>query len=241
MDRSGDLSKRIRAFGWFAAGSLFILGMFCVGGVLVPVVKGYLNEGTEAFSVFFLIVVLMSALIFAVYCLVIARALCKGLTKESLRNVCLIFSLTFYLILGSVAVSVLRLERLVPESIIWIELSQILCMIPAGLFYWFSIKYFTRWLGFDTSIDWKKREKAAKRYFGLMALFLWGFLLLLAINLEEAYSFDYLLFPWSIGVLLLPVILTFTFYRLSVRVAMRGRCKCHGETSEGEDIIYRAE
>lgn len=58
--------------------------------------------------------------------------------------------------------------------------------------------------------------------------------MMFARSLEETYELG--MPVWTFAMLFVPAILAFIFYRLSVRVAMRGRPK----VSEGEDVICRA-
>lgn len=201
-------------------------------GVWIPVIKNCLKDGFEPSYIIVLFVLLISSSILAGYCLVVARRLRKGLTKESLRNICFIFSLIIYLLSTSIAVHILDIEHSAPEFIAWSVLIEILCMIPAGLFYWLTNKYLTRWLGFDISIDWQRRKKAAKNFFGLMALLIWMFCFMNAHRLKKAYDIDSPLLIF--GRLLLPATLAFIFYKLSVRIVMHGCPKEQNQISEPE-------
>lgn len=235
MNHSQDSSKRVRIFGKIIASALLIFSLYFFLGVWIPVIKSYFKEGFDIF----LFVFLIPFSIFAGYCLVVARRLYKGLTKESLRNVCFISSLIIYVISASITVSILEPERSTSKWGMWFALSEILCMIPAGLFYWLTNKYLMRWLGFDISIDWQRREKAVRNFFGLMAFFIWSFCMLIAHSLEKASDIDSPL--WILGTLLLPVILAFIFYRLSLRIAMYGFPKNQGQTSKVEDVNFPIE
>ena len=228
MNHSQDSSKRVRIFGKIIASALLILSLYCFLGVWIPLIKGYFKEGFESFHIMFLFVI--PASIFAGYCLVVARRLYKNLTKKSLRNVCFISSLIIYFISLGTTQSILEPERSTPNWGVWFALSEILCMIPAGLFYWLTNKYLMRWLGFDISIDWQRRERAVRNFFGLMAFFIWSFFMMFAHGLEETYNIDSSL--WAFAPLLLPVILAFIFYRLSVRIAMHGYPKKQGQAGE---------
>jgi len=230
MNHSQDSSKRVRIFRKIIALALLILSLYCFLGVWIPLIKGYFKEGFEPFDIIFLFIFPIPFSVFASYCLVVARRLYKGLTKESLRNVCFISSLIVYGISSSIVVSVLGIERSSPKWDMWFAFSEILCMIPAGLFYWLTNKYLMRWLGFDISIDWQRREQAAKNFFGLMAIFVFSFFMFFAHSLEKASDIESSL--WIFAPLLLPIILAFTFYKLSVRIVMHGRPKKQSQTSE---------
>jgi len=240
MNHSQDSSKRVRIFGKIIASALLIFSLYCFWGVLIPVLKNLFKEGFELLDIMFLFIFPIPVSIFAGYCLVVARRLYKGLTKQSLRNVCFISSLIVFVKSLLIAGPILKPENSASNQHMWFEsISIIICMIPAGLFYWLTNKYLMRWLGFDTSIDWKRREKAVSNFFGLMAFFIWGSFMSLAISLENAYDIDHLenaydiVTPlWSLGVLFLPIILAFIFYRLSLRIAMHGCPKKKGQTSE---------
>jgi len=145
MNHSQDSSKRARIFGKIIASVLVILSLYCFLGVWIPLIKGYFKEGFEPFDITFLFIFPIPFSVFASYCLVVARRLYKGLTKESLRNVCFISSLIVYAISASIAVSILEPERSTSKWGMWFALSEILCMIPAGLFYWLTNKYLMRW------------------------------------------------------------------------------------------------
>ena len=230
MNNSQDPSKRARIFGKVIALALLIFSLYCFWGVWIRVLKGYFKEGFEPFGIMFLFVFLIPFSIFAGYCLVVARRSYKGLTKESLRNVCFISSLIVYIMLGAIAASVLEMERSTSKGSMWFSLRNVLCMIPAGLFYWLTNKYLTRWLGFDTSIDWQRRKKAAKHFFGLMAFLIWGTFVDIARGLEETSDIGSPF--WAFGILLLPITVVFIFYKLSLRIAMHGCPRNQDQTSE---------
>jgi len=204
----------------------------CLLGVWIPFIRRFFKEGFEPVDIIFILTILIPVAIFACYCLVVAGRLCKGLTKESLRTVCFISSLIVFCILVLQVVSILESEDSSPKWGVWFSLNYILCMIPAGLFYWLTNKYLTRWLGFDTSIDWQRREKAARNFFGLMAFMMFGFIVNFAQSLDETYNLSIEQPLFVFGALLLPVILSLIFYRLSVRIAMHGRPRNQGQTSE---------
>lgn len=228
MNHSQNSSKRVRVFGKIIASALLIFSLFCFIGVWIPVLKSYFKEGFKPFDIIFLFIFPIPFSVFAGYCLVVARRLYReGLTKELLRNICFIASLIVYVISLLPTVFILNPEYSTPKWNMWFGLSEILCMIPAGLFYWLTNKYLIQWLGFDTSIDWQRRKKAVKNFFGLMAFFFWIFCTGIARNLKNIDS------PlWILGAFLLTIILPFIFYKLSLRIAMHGCPKNHGQTSE---------
>jgi hypothetical protein len=231
MDHSQDSSKRARIFGKTVALALVILGLLCLLGVWIPVTKHYFKEGVEPFDIIFLFIVPIPVTIFAGYCLVVAGRLCKSLTKESLRNICFISSLIVFGMLATTAVSILESERSLPKWRMWFPLIELLCMIPAGLFYWLTNKYLTRWLGFDNSIDWQRRKRAVSNFFGLMAFLMFGFFMVFTQSLDETY--DLRSSPlFTFGALLLPAILALIFYRLSLRIAMHGCPKNQDQKSQ---------
>ena len=230
MNDYHDSSKRVRVFGKGAAPALVVIGLCSLLSVWVPVVTRYSKEGFEAFDIIRLLVFPVPVLVFSGYCLVVAGRLYKGLTKESVQSVCFILSLVVFFVSAPIVLSILRPKRWTSDTSMW-SLSMVLCMIAAGLFYRLTNKYLTRWLGFDTSIDWPKRGTAARCYFGLMAFLIYGLLMRSGESLEEACDVD----PhgWQFGaLLLLPIMLAFAFYKLSVLIVMYGCPKEQGQTSE---------
>ena len=188
MNNVQDSSKRVKIFGKVVASALLIFGLYCFLGVWIPILIRRFKEGWEISDIMFLFIFPIPFSVFAGYCLVLACRLYKGLTKESLRKVCFISSLIVFVLLLSTVYNVLGLESSTPHRTVWFSLTTILCMIPAGLFYWLTNKYLKRWLGFDASIDWQRREKALRNFFGLMAFFVWYFFEFLVLSLEKAYD-----------------------------------------------------
>jgi uncharacterized membrane protein len=92
-------------------------------------------------------------------------------------------------------------------------------MAAGGIFYVLCSRSLLKWLGLQNDIDWKRREKSARRFFWLLAFFVFMAGSNLAVELERKDG----LLPWSIVVFLGSLLVAVVVYHVCIRVALRNK------------------
>ncbi len=217
MIDSESVSKRRRIFGKTAALAILIFALYLFLGAWYPQIKGFFKEGINYFSIFlFVFAILVSG--FSVWCVLIAINVYRKVTVDTLRSAMLVLAILAFILCHIIVGYFLGIESYERLFDYWVL--PIVSLIITGIFYWLTNKYFTGWLGFNVPVDWNRRRKAAKGFFGMMSLFIWNLLMELGIRLDGSLGFFGPI--RSFGMLLIPLGLTVLFYKLSLKIVMFG-------------------
>jgi hypothetical protein len=234
-------SRRAKLFAKIVSVVLLLFASYCFLGVWTALVKGYIENGVGLFDILFLFIFPIPVSIFSGYCVFVAYKIFREVTAKNLRSIWFIVSVLIYITAASIPFVIYKQYNSGKTLVPWFSLIEILSMIPAGLFYFFAGRYFTKWLGFDVAIDWEKRRTTAKRFFGLMALFIYSALMLYGAKLEEAGIIDVEAFPPLIfGFLFVPPVIVFIFYKLAMRIAMHG-CPKNQDQKQAAEATFPVE
>jgi hypothetical protein len=207
-------NKHAEIVNKIAAVLICALGLTLIIVIFVSL-RGIFSDEEPLSHIFFLFSVAI-ALCFSGYCVFVAYRIWSKISVSNVRRMSFVASVFIYFILVGIFYSV-------DECELWkISLGPIL-MVPVGLFYWLSIKYISKYLDLQESIDWKRREKTVKRYFGLLSFFLFSCFFHICINLEQRTP-DLDKAAWRpFAVLFFSVVPAILVYRLGVRIALRNK------------------
>ena len=170
-----------------------------------------------------------------VFCLSFAFQAWSRISAAVIRRLSLIVAFVFCIWLFELAIS--RLEEV--DSALASSLSTPIILLAGGLFHWSYSKCLIKWLSLPDTIDWVRREKAAKSFFLLVAFFLFfpcSFILALVSVLAVKVLAVKVLAgkigllvgrAWELGMMvlvgLISVLLAYLFYKTSVRFALRNK------------------
>lgn len=171
----------------------------------------------ESFSQdFFLFIFPIPMTLLAFYFLHSAWILWKGLSPKGIHRLCVCLAWIFAGLL------ITLVAQLIEASLH--DFSSPLIMIAAGLFYLMAKRYLSKWLSVHGQMEYSNRARAAKLYFGFLALFLWQALSSLLIDLfprhpdyEYVPKYYWLEVPFFVG----SIIVAFLFYQAGVKMFLK--------------------
>ncbi len=235
-----ELTRRAKIFCKISG---IIIGLLSFFWLLIPLLSISIDifQGNPLFSLFFIFIFLGLAalLIFVAYKAIFTPSI------ESVQNIVFILALGIFFGMMSGYFYIAEIFFEMDIAVYHHFGIELIAMLIAGGFYYVLLKYTYRWLNLTVSIDWKRREKIAKRFWGLFAFFLYGFLMDLFINIaSKKEGFEHVPKYWPIGVIfLVPVILAIVVYKIAVSISLRGRPKndspyeSHENSNQGQSQI----
>jgi len=212
-------AKRRRVISWILAGLVAAMGLWSLLVFLLEPGWRFIAEGNY-WAIFFVLVFPVALLVwFSCYCLYVAYRIRNAAAPEDLRRVSFICGLVVFWVVS------IGLRRGFTHTHVALLLNLIntVALILAGLAYLLAFKALTRVLGLDAPIDWQRRARAAKRYFGLMAFFVFGLFMSVGVTIHERVENLDVSTPWDFVLLPLGVVVAWSVYRTGVFFAMRGK------------------
>jgi len=207
--------KYIEIVNKIAAVLVGALGLYLIVMFLTPLSRIF-SDGEPLSHIFFLICFAILILFIGGYCIFSAYRIWSKISVENVRRMSFVASVFIYFILVWMFYSV-------NESELWKHSLGPILIVPVGLFYWLSIKYVSKYFGLREPVDWKRREKTVKRYFGLLSFLLFSFLMEVFRHLEERISGLFEIPWWPFAVLFFSIGPAILVYRLGVRIALHNK------------------
>jgi hypothetical protein len=147
------------------------------------------------------------------YCIFVAYRTWSKVSIENVARVSLVAAsvLTFVVLglLGSLRANMPEASKLKLAS-----LASPLVIAAGGILYLICKRFLLKCLELPQTIDWTRREKTAKQFFGLLAFF--SFAPLCSVGLE-------LLPKWLFPAVVAATTIAFVIYKVGVRVALRNK------------------
>ncbi len=178
-----------------------------------PVISDFEYESPREYIFLFIFSIPMTLLAF--YFLHSAWILWKGLSPKGIHRLCVCLAWIFAGLL------ITLVAQLIEASLH--DFSTPLIIIAAGLFYLMAKRYLSKWLSVHGQMEYSNRARAAKLYFGFLALFLWQALSTLTNLLPKHPDYEYLpKYDWLVGLVYLgSIIVAFLFYQAGVKMFLK--------------------
>jgi hypothetical protein len=218
-----------------AAGAVVgLFGLFIVVAVAWPV-RNLAWRDDLLPSIFFMFAFPIPGVLLGCYCLFAA---CKtwraaDVSMEDVRRMSLVAAIVLALTVGVCAVVMVigwGLEGLLGP----------LVMVVGGAIYLISVRWLAKWLGLSWETDWKRRERAARQYFWLLAFVSWSGacnVMLELVPKDEKYE-HVPKQPWESIVLVGSLLFAVVLYYVCMHFALRGKPRDVG--GDAELIVTRA-
>lgn len=202
------VSRRARIVAKTAAIMVGAMGLCTLGLILAIIWQVFQQE--KGGNIFFFIF-LVPGIVLGGYCLFAAYRMWLNISLENARRISFA---------GSIAAGFMFIGPLIyilPRGTVWQGFTTVAAMSLAGVFFLMLNKSLIRWLGLPYEMDWVRREKSAKRFFGWLAVFLWSACGQIWIEVWEPRVSNEL---WSPVVIFGSMILAFLFYKICVGIAL---------------------
>ncbi|OHB56446.1 MAG: hypothetical protein A2Y07_06620 [Planctomycetes bacterium GWF2_50_10] len=207
---SDNITKRTRVIVKSAAACIGILGACIIGYTVVSLFINF-SQYAGWTDIFFLLAFVLPVIAFGCYCIYIAYKTWHDISAKNLRRI--VFVITFLIALLICSLFAHPLKKIkVGEFVVSI------IIIIAGIIQMAYTKLIAKRLHLEPVIDWAKRERSVKRYFGLLAFFLFTDSLRILMEIAPKEPFEIILFWGSLAAAIL-------IYQVCVRVALRNKPK----------------
>jgi undecaprenyl pyrophosphate phosphatase UppP len=198
-------------------------GVYIIATTLPACLRFFL-KGDIWPDILFFLPLMATMLIFGAYCIFVAY---RTFSKVSVENVARL-SLVAAIVLTFVVLALFgRLRAAVPEANKQRLTGLIapLGIAAGGIVYLICKRFLLKWLELPQTIDWKRREKRAKQFFGWLAFFSFAPLLDLGLEFVPKYTEQEGLLEtlWALATIVAAIIIAFAIYKAGVGVALRNR------------------
>ena len=208
-------TTRTEAVGKVLAIIVGSFGLYLIGGSLMPL--WHMIQRDDSFSVYFVVFTTLMAILGG-YCIYCAVRAWWNISASIVRGICLITAI----FVCSVPIGILeKLNK--SQGFAWTQIMLPLTVIAGGIFYWLCSKWLIRQLALPEAINFSRREKMVKHFFGFLAVLLLGAFYNVIMVLTSKNQGDISAFAvrWlgiaMFGLLLLALV----FYKVAVRIVLR--------------------
>lgn len=198
-------------------------GVYIIATRLPPCQRFFL-KGDVWPDILFFLPLMATMLVFGAYCIFVAYRTFSRVSVENVARVSLVAAIVLaFVVLGLFG----RLRTAIPEANKQrlAGLVAPLVIAAGGIVYLICKRFLLKWLELPQTIDWKRREKRAKQFFGLLGFFSFAPLLNLGLEFVPKHTEQEGLPEtlWALGTIVTAIIIAFAIYKAGVRVALRNR------------------
>ncbi len=199
-----------------------LLGLYIITGIAWPLRNINWHDDLWG-SLFFMFAFPIPGTILGCFCLFAAYKTWRAadVSIADVRRISLIAA-----ILLALTVSVWA-HRLLKDSV-WADMTDLpLPLAAGGAIYLMCVSWLAKWLGLSIETDWKKRQRAARLYFCVLAIVSWSAMGSAAIEVvpEDGTAWHLPQQPWFALAVFGPLVLAVVLYYVCVHFAMRGKPK----------------
>ncbi|MHC4155089.1 MAG: hypothetical protein ACYST6_09230 [Planctomycetota bacterium] len=176
-------------------------------------------------NILFFLPFMATMLIFGGYCIFVAYRTWSKVSVENIARVSLVAAIVLTFVVLGLLLGNLR--AVMPEANKQKvgSLAGPLVIAAAGILYLICKRFLLKWLELPQTIDWKRREKTAKQFFGWLAFF--SFMPIFNLGLEfvpKQTEYEPFHEPlWALPTMVAAIMIAFAIYKVGVKVALRNR------------------